>query len=84
MFCRADALRAAGGVPRIALLEDLELARALRRVGRLITVPAEVRVSGRRFNDRPCFYLGVMWAFPMLWALGVPADTLARVYRDVR
>lgn len=84
IFCRRAALEAVGGVPRVALMEDLELARALWRVGRLVTVGSEVRVSGRRFADRPWFYLGVMWSFPVMWRLGVSADTLARWYRNVR
>jgi hypothetical protein len=45
----AARLRAAGGFPDEPLMEDVAFARRLRRVGRIVTVPAYVRASGRRF-----------------------------------
>ena len=56
----------------------------LRRVGRIRTVAARVRVSGRRFLARPTRYTLLVNAFPLLYRLGVPAPLLARLYRDVR
>ncbi|HET9451151.1 MAG TPA: TIGR04283 family arsenosugar biosynthesis glycosyltransferase, partial [Aggregicoccus sp.] len=84
LFVRAAAFRAAGGFPLQPLMEDLELARRLRRLGRIRTVDARVRVSGRRFLARPLFYFLAVNLFPLAYALGVSPATLLRVYRHER
>lgn len=84
IFVRASVFRAIGGYPPLPLMEDLELSRRLRRAGRLVTVPARVRVSGRRFLDRPVLYTTLVNVYPTLYRLGVPASLLARFYRAVR
>lgn len=83
-FVRREVFEAVGGFPEQPLMEDLELARRLRRVGRLARVPARVTVSARRFTARPFFSLAVMNTFPALYRLGVPPDVLARLYGHVR
>ncbi len=84
IFVRSDAFRAAGGFPDQPLMEDLELSRRLRRLGRIKTVPASVSVSGRRFLSRPIFYFLAVNLFPALYALGVSPATLKRLYGDPR
>jgi rSAM/selenodomain-associated transferase 2 len=80
LFVRRSAFVAAGGFPPQPLFEDLELAKRLRRLGRIVTVPAVVRVSARRFLQRPLRSLVAMHTFPMLYRLGVPPATLERLY----
>ena len=80
VFVRRAAFEVVGGFPEQPLFEDLELARRLWRVGRIQTVPARVRVSGRRFLQRPLRGLVAMHSFPTLYRLGVPVETLARWY----
>jgi rSAM/selenodomain-associated transferase 2 len=80
LFVRRAAFERVGGFPAQALFEDLELARRLWRVGRIRTVPACVRVSGRRFLQRPLRSLLAMHTFPMLYRLGVSPETLVRLY----
>lgn len=84
MFVRAEVFRRAGGFPDQPLMEDLELSRRLRQRGHIVTVPACVRVSGRRFVARPIFHTVVMNTFPALYRLGVSPERLARLYRSVR
>lgn len=84
IFVRAGAFHAAGGFPHQPLMEDLELSRRLRRLGRIRVVPASVRVSGRRFLARPVFYFLAVNLFPALYALGVSPATLRRLYGDPR
>ncbi len=84
LFVRADAFREAGGFPDQPLMEDLELSRRLRRLGRLEIVPASVRVSGRRFLRRPAWYTFLVNVFPLLYRLGVPPRYLAALYGDPR
>jgi hypothetical protein len=80
LFVRRRAFVAAGGFPAQPLFEDLELAKRLRRLGRIVVVPAVVRVSGRRFLQRPLRSLIAMHTFPMLYRLGVSPARLERLY----
>jgi rSAM/selenodomain-associated transferase 2 len=84
LFVRADAFRQAGGFPEQPLMEDLELSRRLRRLGRIRIVHSRVTVSGRRFLARPVFYTLAVNVFPALYAAGVSAATLKRFYGDPR
>jgi len=84
IFVRREAFARAGGFPDQPLMEDLELSRRLRRLGRVVTVAAAVRVSGRRLLARPIHSTLVMRLFPTLYRLGVPARLLARLYGDPR
>jgi rSAM/selenodomain-associated transferase 2 len=84
LFLRAETFRALGGFPDQPLMEDLEFARRLRKLGRICTVPACVRVSGRRFLRHPLRYAAAMNVFPLLYRLGVSAGALARLYGDPR
>lgn len=84
VFVRAETFFALGGFPNLPLMEDLEMSLRLRRAGRIARVPANVDVSGRRFQRRPIFYTAVVNVYPLLYRLGVPARVLARFYRQVR
>ncbi len=84
LFVRREAFERVGGFPDQPLMEDLELSRRLRRLGRIAIVPASVRVSGRRFLAHPIRDTLLVNAFPLLYRLGVPPASLARLYRDIR
>jgi uncharacterized protein len=84
IFVRTEVFRALGGFPDQPLMEDLELARRLRRRGRIVRANARVAVSGRRFVERPIFYAACVNVFPLLYRIGVSAEHLARIYRHVR
>lgn len=84
VFVRAGIFERLGGYPEQPLMEDLEMSRRLRRAGKIRTVPARVRVSGRRFLSRPLYYFVLLNIFPMLYAAGVPPARLARLYGNPR
>ena len=84
LFIRRNTFIQAGGYPAQPLMEDLELSRRLRKLGRIARVPASVRVSGRRFLAQPLRSALVMNTFPLLYALGVSPATLAGWYRMIR
>ena len=84
IFVRAGAFARLGGYPEQPLMEDLELSRRLRRTGKIRTVPASVRVSGRRFLSRPLYYFALVNVLPVLYAAGVPPARLARLYGNPR
>lgn len=84
IFVRAAVFNGLGGFPDQPLMEDLELSRRLREVGSVVTVPASVRVSGRRFLTRPAYYTLLVNVFPLLYRLGMPPRVLANLYGHPR
>ncbi len=84
VFVRRDAFATVGGFPDQPLMEDIELARRLRRIGAIQTVPAVAEVSGRRFLARPVRTVLALRTFPLLYRLGVSPSRLARLYGDPR
>ncbi len=84
LFVRRADFEGLGGFPDVALMEDLAFSHILTAHGRIRVAPARVRVSGRRWQQRPLFTIAVMNTFPMLYRLGVSTETLARVYGVIR
>jgi len=84
LFLEAETFRAVGGYPQTELMEDLELSRRLSVLGKIRTVPATVRVSGRRFQSRPIAYTVLVNVLPVLYRVGVPARILSKLYGQVR
>ena len=84
LFLTRRVLEAAGGVPRIALMEDVELVRRVLRHGRLVRVPLEVRTTARRFAASPLRARICTATFPTLYRLGVSPARLARWYGSGR
>jgi rSAM/selenodomain-associated transferase 2 len=80
LFVRRAIFAAVGGFPDQPIMEDLELARRLARRGRIVTVAADVRVSGRRFLARPVRTALAMRLLPLLYRAGVSPGRLARLY----
>jgi len=52
IFLRAETLARAGGVPELPAMEDFELVRRLRRLGRIAIADAAVTTSARRWRAR--------------------------------
>jgi len=50
MFVRRTAFEAVDGFPELPLMEDLEISRRLRRLGRMAVLPATCTASTRRFQ----------------------------------
>jgi rSAM/selenodomain-associated transferase 2 len=85
MFARRGAYERVGGFPPWPLMEDVELARRLRRLGRLAVLPDRVVVSARRWERAGVLRQTLRnWRLITLWMLGVPADRLAPRYPTVR
>lgn len=81
LFCTRAAFEAAGGFPPVPLFEDLEFARRLRRVGRLVAVREPVVASAVAYRRegpwRRCARnVALRWAH----ARGVPHVELAARY----
>jgi rSAM/selenodomain-associated transferase 2 len=52
LFTKAGMFRAVGGFPDLPIMEDFEMVRRLRRIGKLVIIPASVVTSARRWQER--------------------------------
>jgi rSAM/selenodomain-associated transferase 2 len=81
MFVMREAFEAAAGFPEIALMEDITLARHLKRVSRPLCLAARVTTSGRRWEKRGVWRtLLLMWRLRLAYFFGAKPDALARRY----
>lgn len=81
MFVTRAAFERVGGFPDIALMEDIALSRALKRLGRPLCLRAKVRTSGRRWDQNGALRtILLMWRLRLAFALGAKPDDLARRY----
>jgi rSAM/selenodomain-associated transferase 2 len=81
MFMTRAAFTAAGGFPAIALMEDITLARHLKRVSRPLSLRARVTTSGRRWERRGVMRtVLLMWRLRLMYFLGAEPEDLARRY----
>lgn len=85
LFVRREAYARAGGYPPWPFLEDVELRRRLKRLGRFIKLRQPAVTSARRFVEegvlrRQLLNVAVLTAFH----LGVPPRDLARFYQAAR
>jgi rSAM/selenodomain-associated transferase 2 len=81
MFVTRAAFDAAGGFPAIALMEDITLARQLKRVSRPASLRARVTTSGRRWEARGVVRtIVLMWRLRLSYFLGASPDALAQKY----
>ena len=51
IFVKAERFHTMGGFPETPIMEDFEFIRRMRRYGRIVTVPAPVHTSGRRWRS---------------------------------
>ncbi|PKO71832.1 MAG: glycosyl transferase, partial [Betaproteobacteria bacterium HGW-Betaproteobacteria-14] len=81
MFVSRAAFATCGGFPDIALMEDIALSRALKRIGRPACLRQRVRTSGRRW-DRQGFWRTVllMWRLRLAYFFGADPSRLAQDY----
>jgi rSAM/selenodomain-associated transferase 2 len=85
LFLAAETFRAIGGFPHSPIMDDFELVRRLRRIGRIAILPYPATTSARRWQA-----LGpwrATWINQKVIAghyLGVPPDRLAQWFRAGR
>ncbi len=85
-FMRRATFERVGGFPEMPLMEDIAMARALRREGRLVRLPLRVETSSRRFLERGPLRQMLLNAWCVLGYLylGKSAEEIARRYRSSR
>ncbi len=81
IFVTRTAFEAAGGFPRIALMEDIALSTSLKRIGRPACLEEKVWTSGRRWEKNGVLAtIVLMWRLRLAWFLGANPERLARIY----
>jgi rSAM/selenodomain-associated transferase 2 len=83
IFVRRTAFEALGGYPDIPLMEDIELTRRLKRLGRIACLDARVTTSSRKWErEGIARTVLLMWTLRLLYSLGVsPARLVGWYYR---
>jgi rSAM/selenodomain-associated transferase 2 len=81
IFVRREMFERLGGYRDIALCEDLDLARRLKRAGRVACLRSRVTTSARRWRERGVVATTIqMWFIRTAFLLGVPPERLAHLY----
>jgi rSAM/selenodomain-associated transferase 2 len=81
IFVRAEVFRRIGGYTDLPLMEDMDLCRRLKRVGRSVILPQKIMTSARRWRSEGAMRNIVRnWAFQIAWGLGASPHVLARHY----
>ena len=85
IFIRHADYRTIGGFRPIALFEDLDILRRMRKTGRFVHIEARILTSSRRFEQRNFALVWLHWTtLQVLYWCGVSPNWLARWYRHVR
>jgi rSAM/selenodomain-associated transferase 2 len=81
MFVIRAAFDAAGGVPPIALMEDIALSVQLKRMGRPLCLQARVTTSARRWKKHGVLRtIVLMWKLRLAFYFGADPVRLAQAY----
>lgn len=85
LFLTRRVFEEVGGFQDLPLMEDVDLDRRLKRVGRIVLAPAAMTTSARRWERHGPIRnsLRNLWRLTRYF-LGASPDRLARDYRDVR
>lgn len=82
LFVTRHAFNIVGGFPDQPLMEDIEIARYLKRVGSPACLPQKVTTSGRRWEKRGVLRtIFLMWRLRWAYWRGISPEKLARLYR---
>lgn len=82
IFVSRAAFEQVGGFPPQPLMEDIEISRRLKRLGRPACLRAKVRTSGRRWEQRGVWRtIWLMWRLRWRYWRGASPAQLAQAYR---
>jgi len=85
IFIRREFFKRVGGFPDVPIMEDVLLARALRRIVRPVLLPGPLHVSPRRWQKHGVVRQTLRnWTLLTAQRLGVSPERLARYYRPHR
>jgi rSAM/selenodomain-associated transferase 2 len=81
IFVRREAFETIGGFPEIALMEDIEISRRLKRLTPPLSLREHVTTSSRRWDERGIVRTTLlMWRLRLAYAFGADPERLAKKY----
>ncbi len=81
LFCRSRLFNLLGGFKKRLIMEDVEMAKAFRKSGKLLFISEKIVTSGRRYLKGGFFRRGLMNHLTMIMYLaGARDETLYRFY----
>lgn len=84
IFLDQDVFHKIGGFPELPIMEDFELMRRLRRLGRIVIIPEPVLTSGRRWLRLGILQTTLINQIVIIaYLIGVPPQKIARWYRQL-
>ncbi len=82
LFINEKLFRSIGGYEQAPILEDVKLVTQMKKMGRIVTLPAAVKTSSRRWREKGLMKTTFINQLIMCgYYLGISADTLASLYR---
>lgn len=81
IFVRGEVYRKIGGFKPFPIFEDLDFVERLKKTGKIVTLPAVVTTSSRRFEKKSFLLTFSRWTIlQILYWLGVKPETLLKIY----
>lgn len=81
IFVRRDVYQKMGGFAPYPIFEDLDFVERLKRQGEIVTLPAVVATSSRRFENKSFLLTFLRWTIlQVLYWLGVHPERLVKIY----
>ncbi|OLC01234.1 MAG: hypothetical protein AUH35_00615 [Nitrospirae bacterium 13_1_40CM_62_7] len=85
IFVRRSVFERLGGFSDIPIMEDVDLTRRLKRIGRVAALRLQVVTSFRRWDAcGPIRTIALMWVLRFLYWVGLSPRSLTRLYTDLR
>lgn len=85
IFVRRSVFERLGGFSDIPIMEDVDLTRRLKRIGRVAALRLQVVTSFRRWDAcGPIRTIALMWVLRFLYWVGISPYSLTRLYTAVR
>ena len=85
IFVRRDIYDKIGGFREYPIFEDLDFVERLRKIGAVVTLPAVVETSSRRFAEKSFALTFARWTFlQILYWCGVSPEKLVKIYFPAR
>ncbi|MDJ0796369.1 MAG: TIGR04283 family arsenosugar biosynthesis glycosyltransferase [Calothrix sp. MO_167.B12] len=83
IFLKREVFQAVGGFPELPIMEDFELIRQLKHQGRIITIPAPVVTSARRWLKKGVWQTTLINQVVIFaYFIGVSPEHIRRWYRQ--
>ncbi|MBA2620753.1 MAG: TIGR04283 family arsenosugar biosynthesis glycosyltransferase [Acidobacteria bacterium] len=81
IFVRREVYERIGGFQSFPIFEDLDFIERLKKTGEIVTLPAAVTTSSRRFENKSFVLTFLRWTIlQVLYWLGVSPETLLKIY----